>query len=221
MNVDCDLWSLATVETECPFGARVCVCAIVSEICMCHKDVVGASRGAQSTVDGFNVIHTKLTDSVECSPRQAGQWLWAWVELTEEAGREGAWRRRDHSQSDKMGMGIEEEGRGCCSNHGGQVARHRDIMTQYSGGMSLQAEDASGDVSHDFMWCVFTLEHKQTGSALLHYHHLINQRNSRVFHLQFKTGRNSVWNTDEEEVVSSDVSAVFLSLSSSVTKKSF
>lgn len=54
---------------------RVCVCAIVSEICMCHKDVVGASRGAQSTVDGFNVIHTKLTDSVECSPRQAGQWL--------------------------------------------------------------------------------------------------------------------------------------------------
>lgn len=38
----------------------------------------------------------------------------------------------------------------------------------------------------------FTLEHKLTGSALLHYHHLINQRNSRVFHLQFKTGRNSI-----------------------------
>lgn len=34
--------------------------------------VVGASRRAQSTVDGFHVIHTKLTDSVECSPRQAG-----------------------------------------------------------------------------------------------------------------------------------------------------
>lgn len=35
--------------------------------------VVRASRGAQSTVDGFYAIHTKLTDSVECSPRQAAR----------------------------------------------------------------------------------------------------------------------------------------------------
>ncbi|TKS79932.1 C-C motif chemokine 20 [Collichthys lucidus] len=47
---------------------------------------VGASRGAQSTVDGFYVIHTKLTDSVECSPRQAGQRLRAPLDITDKSG---------------------------------------------------------------------------------------------------------------------------------------
>lgn len=51
-----------------------------------------ASHGAQSTVDGFYVIHTKLTDSVECSPRQAGQQLWPRDELQEKAGQR---RRKD------------------------------------------------------------------------------------------------------------------------------
>lgn len=74
MNVDCDLWSRATVETA--YVTRVCayVCGLVSgELAADVIAVVRASRGAQSTVDGFYAIHTKLTDSVECSPRQAAR----------------------------------------------------------------------------------------------------------------------------------------------------
>lgn len=65
---------------------HVCVCThsppsrfssiVTTPILQLYSEVVRAGRGAQSTVDGFYVIHTKLTDSVECSPRWAGpQWV--------------------------------------------------------------------------------------------------------------------------------------------------
>lgn len=76
MNVDCDLWSRATVETAYVTDACAYICGRLwgeGREVLDVRAVVRASRGAQSTVDGFYAIHTKLTDSVECSPRQASR----------------------------------------------------------------------------------------------------------------------------------------------------
>lgn len=61
--------------------------------------VVRASRGAQSTVDGFYAIHTKLTDSVECSPRHAE---------TAKGGLGGLRRRADKRDNIGVGMSMED-----------------------------------------------------------------------------------------------------------------
>ena len=140
MNVDCDLWSFGTVGTQCHFIGCVCVSLDLHAptrplLLISFLDVIGASRGAQSTVDGFYVIHTKLTDSVECSPRQAGG---------RGGDRESSWQRGrggagggDDRQWDVRGRGGSwGQSQGRHSRRGGQDAQHGDIMTQDSGRMS-------------------------------------------------------------------------------------
>lgn len=64
--------------------------------------MVRASRRAQSTVDGFYAIHTKLTDSVECSPRHAETAKGAWV------GGGDLRRRADKRENIGGGMSMED-----------------------------------------------------------------------------------------------------------------
>lgn len=82
---ECWLWPLVSgYSGNCIRYKRVCVRLRASPRgdgrgVLDFRAVVRASRGAQSTVDGFYAIHTKLTDSVECSPRQAARRHWGKV----------------------------------------------------------------------------------------------------------------------------------------------
>lgn len=68
MNVDCDPYSLGTVAPHTHLTSSLLVLLLVIVYALSDVD---ANHGAQSTVDGFYAIRTKLTDSVECSPGQA------------------------------------------------------------------------------------------------------------------------------------------------------
>lgn len=95
---ECWLWPLVSgYSGNCIRYKRVCVRLRASpggdgRGVLDVRAVVRASRGAQSTVDGFYAIHTKLTDSVECSPRQAARQRWG--KMTDGERRARAFRRR-------------------------------------------------------------------------------------------------------------------------------
>lgn len=107
-----------------------------------------ASRGAQSTVDGFYAIHTKLTDSVECSPRHAE---------TAKGGWGGLCRRAD--KIDNIGGGMTMRPVSC---------GHRDASGDDTRGYF--APRLEHKLGGDLLWCVYHHHHliNQTSARLFH-----------------------------------------------------
>lgn len=145
MNVDCDLRSSGTVETECHFCVRRgCVRLFSSPdlhaatlpLCSFFFFFLRSFLTSSERTTGHSqrsmvfCVHTKLTDSVECSPRQArrGRTAAVTVSRADTGGR--VWRkRREESQSDRHGTG----GRGQCSEpqRSGCVTRGHNDTRQW------------------------------------------------------------------------------------------
>ena len=195
---ECWLWPLVfsghSGNKSITLCACMCVCECVwvcasvrcRDICMrplallfrfllffwvCSPDVVGACRGAQSTVDGFYVIHTK-------THRQ--RWM-----FTEASGG-------DVSRADRHVKEVEEGGREDSqtreggrrwwhgSNRGGQAARHGTAGTWWHGTVAEWVH-----CRRRCSWWCYTWSNdrdlNRAGCALMRYHHLVSQSSAESF----------------------------------------